>query len=138
MKLPGISQAQDRRKMIPDPFVKNPVERKTPLIWGKTFDGEEEIHRLWDSGEIDHYRDAEREKISHKLDMESRMRASEPDPLAGLTDREKRTLAFGYTSAQDLNADARRATKGYTQPTSKGQKVLESNVTQLRKKFGIT
>ena len=138
MKINGLQKVRDQRKQLPDPFVKNPIERKTPLIWGRTFDGEEELHRLWDSGEIDTYREKERKEISAKMDMESRMRASKPDPMAGLTDRERRTLAFGYTAAQDLNADARRATRGLRQPTSKGQRVLESNVTELRKKFGIT
>jgi hypothetical protein len=131
MKINGLSNPR-KEKSLPEPFRK--IERKAPLIWGRTFDGEVEIHRLWDSGEIATYREKERREAEAKLDTRSPL----SDPLAGLTPRERRREAFGYTANQDLNSDARRAISGYTQPTSKGQRAVEPNISELRKKYGVT
>lgn len=124
-KVNGLSQTKTRKAAVAVFSDKTLVYNG---IFGKTFDGEETLSALWDSGEI--------EKISpSSLIMEAKPRKNEPDPYEGMTERERYAEITGHTHPVDLRKDAKRFSLGLTQPTSKGQKVIEPNVIELRERF---
>ena len=128
MKVTGLTGVTDARERIIPVFVESPKVIKTPVIWGKTFEGEQELHDLWDSGEIDNI-------YSILPIAKAQVVGPAVDPYAGLTERERFREATGHTHIVDIRRDERRFSLGQTQPTAKGAGVLESNVLYLREKF---
>ena len=129
MKVTGLTVATDARDRIIPVFVdQEGSSKKTPEIWGKTFDGEQELHDLWNSGKIDNI-------YSILPTIKNQVPEERIDPYAGLTERERFKEVTGHTHIVDIRKDERRFRLGQTQPTSKGPRVIESNVLYLREKF---
>jgi len=123
MKVAGLSGAGKSGPSLPKVFSDSPPKNE---IWGKTFEGEQELYDLWDSNQIDSYCSS---FINDKYE--------EPyDPHIGLTERERNRAVLGHTHIADVKRDERRYSLGQTQPTSKGRRILESNVQALRAKYG--
>ncbi len=128
MKVPGIQKAIDARKVLPDIFISEEKQKakKSPLIWGKTFEGEEELHKMWDEDTLPK---PPKQNLTPPLPNE--------DPYEGMTYREELTEGLGRTPARFIQEDERKFILGLTQPTSQGRGILESNVIALRKKYDV-
>lgn len=130
MKIPGISKKGNLR--LPEPFRGG----KPVPFQGRMVHDQDRLDELWDSGKI--------------LDFVPSAPFSPPPPTQeqreefarvaaerrGMTEREKRTEAFGREAAQDLASDRFKWANGLTQQTSRGPAILSSNVLELRRKFG--
>lgn len=138
MRVGGLSQVSDPRKRfednrntrvesprLPEVFVKPEDAPKGPR-WGRTIDGEEELDRLWDTGEID--------QVCSPPPVSNEYR--EPIQPDGLTDLERMEAAYGYKPALAYALESAQVSKGFHQPTTKGQRFIEPNILQLRRRFG--
>jgi len=137
MRVGGLSSVSDPRtrfedkrkthgesKRLPDPF-RGPQDAPASPRWGRTLEGEEELDRLWDSGEID--------RIQVPPPSSKPAEVRQPD---GLTDLERMEKAYGYKPALAYAMESAKISKGFHQPTTKGQRFVEPNVLELRRRFG--
>ena len=147
MKVAGLSRGKGPRPSFPKVYSDSPPKNE---IWGKTFQGEQELYDLWDQGAFDSistpllsFRElAEKESLCVYCKESIALRylsahenACLRNPYVGKTEREAFQIAVGHTHIADINSDAKRYQLGQTQPTSAGRGILESNVQSLRAKY---
>lgn len=135
-KVNGLDKATTKQQSrMPKPFRDTP-EPVYSGIFGRTFDGEEELRELWDSGEIDNLAPSFPPPTKNVEEIKRNSVSANPESQAGLTEMEKMEQAYGYTPALKIALDKAMVSRGISQPTSKGPKYIESNVLQMRQKFG--
>lgn len=136
MKVQGLSKLRDRQsggssaETRPTPVMVPTRTRKTPDVWGRTFDGEQQLHDLWNSGEIANY--GRPSSPENRFGKPSEIRPEDHD---GRTQLERLEAALGYTPASVFAEQRSMMRRGLAQPTSKGIQYIEPNILELRLQY---